>query len=66
MLIQVEYPGGHFDYVKESMLEMLIESRKIVKFRRSSGWATLGVDAVRHGSRATGIRSWEPRRSPGG
>lgn len=47
MLIQVNYPDNRYDYVKEKVLDTLIESRKITRFRRSSGWVTLGVDPVR-------------------
>jgi hypothetical protein len=47
MLIQVNYPDNRFDYVKENILDTLIETKKITRFRRSSGWVTLGVDPVR-------------------
>ncbi len=47
MLIQVNYPDNRFDYVKENILDTLIESKKITRFRRSTGWVTLGVDSVR-------------------
>jgi hypothetical protein len=47
MLIQVMYPGNNFDYVKEFMLDDLIESRKISKFRRANGWVAIGLDPVR-------------------
>lgn len=47
MLIQVHYPDNHFDYVNERMLQGLIESRAISRFRRSSGWVTVGIDPIR-------------------
>ena len=47
MLIQIRYPDNRFDYVKENMLHGLIESKQIKSFRRSSGWATIGVDPLR-------------------
>ncbi len=47
MLIQVNYPDNRFDYVKENILDTLIESKKITRFRRSTGWVTLGVDSIR-------------------
>jgi hypothetical protein len=47
MLIQVRYPDNRFDYVKDSMLHGLIESRTITGFRRSSGWVTVGIDPLR-------------------
>jgi hypothetical protein len=52
MLIQVNYPDNSFDYVKDSQLHNLIESRKITRFRRSSGWVTVGVDPSRQFQRA--------------
>jgi hypothetical protein len=47
MLLQVVYTDNHYDYVKDFMLDDLIESRKIAKFRRRSGWVTIGVDPIR-------------------
>ena len=47
MLIQVNYPDNRFDYVKENILDTLIESKKITRFRRSTVWVTLGVDSIR-------------------
>ena len=47
MLIQVVYTDNKQDYVKPNMLDTLIELRKISRFKRSSGWVTIGVDPVR-------------------
>ncbi len=47
MLIQVIYADNHHDFVKPAMLDTLIELRKISKFKRSSGWVTVGTDPVR-------------------
>ena len=47
MLLQVIYTDKHYDYVKDFMLDDLIELRKISKFRRSTGWVTIGVDPIR-------------------
>lgn len=47
MLIQVNYPDNRFDYVNERILDGLIETKKIARFRRSTGWVTLGLDPVR-------------------
>jgi len=47
MLIQVNYTNKRYDYVKDSALDKLLEAGKIEKFRRSSGWVTVGVDPVR-------------------
>jgi hypothetical protein len=51
MLIQVHYPDNRFDYVKDDVLQGLIESREIKGFRRSSGWVTLGVSPLRQSRR---------------
>jgi len=47
MLIQVAYPDEKYDYVKDFMLDRLIDENKVVKFRRRLGWVTVGVDQVR-------------------
>jgi len=51
MLIQVAYPDNRFDYVKDFILDSLIEKRAIARFRRSSGWVTLGMDPIRASKR---------------
>jgi hypothetical protein len=47
MLIHIIRNDNHYDYVKDYMLDRLIESHGIVKFKRTSGWVTLGEDLVR-------------------
>ena len=47
MLIQVHYHDNHFDYIKDHMLCGLIESGEIVRFKRSSGWVTVGEGPLR-------------------
>jgi len=47
MLIQVNWSDSRYDYVKDYMLESLIESGKVARFLRRSGWATVGVDPIR-------------------
>jgi hypothetical protein len=47
MLIQVNYTNKRFDYVKDIILDKLLAAGKITKFRRNSGWVTVGVDPVR-------------------
>ncbi|MBJ6752115.1 GSU3473 family protein [Geomonas anaerohicana] len=47
MLIQVSYNDDKYDYVKDFMLEPLIQSGAISKFRRRSGWVQIGIDPVR-------------------
>ena len=47
MLIQVSYDDERYDYVKDFVLDVLIETGAIARFRRSSGWVRIGVDPVR-------------------
>lgn len=47
MLIQVSYDDDKYDYVKDFMLDRLIQSGTISRFRRSSGWVQIGVDPIR-------------------
>ncbi|HBA87888.1 MAG TPA: hypothetical protein DCZ75_07820 [Geobacter sp.] len=51
MLIQVGYEDDRYDYVKDFMLDDLINRGAIAKFKRSSGWVTLGVDPIRRSRR---------------
>lgn len=47
MLIQVRHSNNRFDYVKDSMLQELIDAKNISQFKRTSGWVTIGVDPIR-------------------
>lgn len=51
MLIPVVFNDGRQDMVKPFVLERLIETRAITSFRRATGWAVIGRDPVRQGSR---------------
>ena len=51
MLIKVIYANNSADMVKDYLLEGLIASGKVVAFRRSNGWVTIGKDQVRSGKR---------------
>ena len=51
MLIQVMRTGNSYDYVKDFMLDSLIEAKGIVKFRRSTGWVTIGAEPIRKNKR---------------
>ncbi|WP_129126518.1 GSU3473 family protein [Geomonas oryzae] len=61
MLIQVSYNDDRYDYVKDFMLEPLIKSGAITRFRRRSGWVRIGVDPVR--SQRNTMYSGEERRA---
>lgn len=47
MLVQVNWTNNSYDYVKDFMLDSLIEAGVVARFLRSSGWVTVGVDPVR-------------------
>jgi hypothetical protein len=47
MLIRVMYFNDKYDMVMPFILDKLIASKKIKKFLRSEGWATIGLDPVR-------------------
>jgi hypothetical protein len=47
MLIQVIRTDNHFDFIKDSMPDSLVESKEIVKFKRGKGWVSIGADLIR-------------------
>lgn len=50
MLVQVHWTNNRYDYVKDFMLDSLIESGVVARFLRSSGWVMVGVDPIRSGT----------------
>lgn len=63
MLIQVNYTDDRYDFVKDFMLETLIASGAIAKFRRSSGWVQIGVDPIRKARPSSSYQGVERRAS---
>jgi hypothetical protein len=47
MLIPILRNDNQYDFVKGFILNRLIESKGIVKFKRSTGWVTIGTDPIR-------------------
>jgi hypothetical protein len=47
MMLRVVYTDGSFDLVNDFMLSLLIQSRKVTKFNRSSGWVDVDSQYVR-------------------
>ena len=47
MLIPILRNNNQYDFVKGFILNTLIESKRIVKFKRNTGWVTLGTDPIR-------------------
>ncbi len=62
MHIQVMYADQRYDLIKASQLEDYIRQGKIIKFKRSSGWVTVGVDPLRGRTALTRIYTGPERR----
>ena len=45
--IDVILKDGTYHHFTPRVLNVLLESRRVHKFKRASGWATVGVDPVR-------------------
>jgi hypothetical protein len=52
MLINVMYTDHRFDMIKADRLEGFIRRGEILKFKRSTGWVTVGIDPIRESSLA--------------
>jgi hypothetical protein len=50
-IVQVEYYDNSYDYITGKMLDSLLDSNKVAKFKRTSGWVTVGVDSMRKAKR---------------
>jgi hypothetical protein len=50
-IIRVTYNDNRYDYVTDKALDTLIKSNTIVKFKRITGWVTIGVDTLRKANR---------------
>jgi hypothetical protein len=53
--------GNYYDYVKDFILDTLLESKEIVKFKRSTGWVTIGVDPIRGSKRDSVFNGYDRR-----
>lgn len=51
--IDVILEDGTYHHFTPHVLNVLLESRRVHKFKRLSGWATIGVDPIR--TQKTGI-----------
>ena len=51
MMIRVLYSDGRLDMVKPGMLDTLLNRQIVSSFKRNSGWAVVGRDAIRSSSR---------------
>jgi hypothetical protein len=57
--IELVLSDGTPIHVTPRVLDLLLESNRVAKFKRSSGWATVGVDPIRAKSRYQNGASYE-------
>lgn len=60
-LIPVRYPDGQVDKIPLPLLNTMIETHKIIEFKRKEGWVVIGSDAIRgmnHGQLPGKERRW--------
>lgn len=63
MTIQVELIDGTYCRVVAKGLELLLSRELVKRFRRSSGWAVIGVDPLRAAKKSSAYYGPE-RRQP--
>jgi hypothetical protein len=63
MLIHVVRIDNRYDYVKDFVLDRLIESKGIIKFKRRTGWVTIGVDPIRQSHRGSAFHGSDRREA---
>ena len=63
MTIQVELIDGTYCRVVPKGLDLLLNRELVKRFRRSSGWATVGVDPVRIPRKTAAYSGPERRRT---
>jgi hypothetical protein len=51
-IVRVEYHNNRYDYVRDTQLDRLIETSKVTRFLRKSGWVHVGIDPLRQKKRA--------------
>ncbi|PLX89485.1 MAG: hypothetical protein C0618_01135 [Desulfuromonas sp.] len=62
MIIQVKYSDGTIDRVQSIVLDTLINTGSISRFKRSDGWAVIGRDPIRKSRQNSEVHS--DRRVP--
>ncbi len=63
MTIQVELTDGTLCRVVPKGLDLLLNRNIVKRFRRSSGWAVVGVDPIRYPAAKTSYSGPERRNS---
>lgn len=56
MLMQVIRSDNQYDYIQDDVLDGLIATGKIIKFRRSTGWITVGTHPTREHKRERTVK----------
>ena len=49
---------GTHHFLTPSVLDVLLENNQVVKFKRSRGWVTVGIDPIRFKNRREDSRSF--------
>ncbi|MEN8730563.1 MAG: GSU3473 family protein [Desulfuromonadales bacterium] len=63
MTIQVELIDGTYCRVVQKGLQLLLSRELVKRFRRSSGWAVIGVDPLRAAKQSSAYSGPERRKS---
>ena len=63
--IDVILKDGTYHHFTPRVLDVLLESHRVHKFKRASGWATVGVDPVRAGQQQNNPYQGPERRTSG-
>jgi hypothetical protein len=56
--IEAIIDDGTHHLLMPSVLDVLLENNQVVKFKRSSGWVTVGIDPIRFKNRREASRSY--------
>jgi hypothetical protein len=62
-LIEVVFRDGTRGRVAPKALDLFLKTDKISRFKRSSGWATVGIDPIREEGESSAYRGPERRAS---
>jgi len=62
--IDVILKDGTYHHFTPRVLDVLLESHRVHKFKRASGWATVGIDPIRTGKRENTDYQGPDRRTP--
>jgi hypothetical protein len=64
-LIEATIGDGTHHLLAPSVLDVLLENNQVIKFKRSSGWVTVGIDPIRFKNRheASRLFNGHDRRS---